>query len=212
MTGLTAVLAGATGLVGGECLRQLLASPRYKQVVVVTRRKLDPGLRHDKLREVVVEFARLADVKSRLRGDHVFCALGTTIRKAGSQQRFREVDYEYPLRFAQLTLGNGARHFSVVSAFGASRSSPFFYSRVKGELEEGLRQMGWPSLAILRPSVIAGERAESRPLERLSEHLLRFAPATWRPVAAAGIAATMIATALREPAGVTVIESREIGK
>jgi uncharacterized protein YbjT (DUF2867 family) len=207
---LTAVLAGATGLVGGECLRQLLASRRYGRVIVVTRRELGAGLQHDKLHDVVVEFARLGDVKSQLCGDHVFCALGTTIRKAGSQQRFREVDYEFPLRLAQLTLGNGARHFSVVSALGASRSSPFFYSRVKGEMEEGLRQMGWSSLAILRPSVIAGERAESRPLERLGEHLLRFAPATWRPVAARDIAAAMVATALREPQGVTVIESRQI--
>lgn len=205
-----AILAGATGLVGGECLRQLLASPRYERVVVVTRRALDPALEHDKLRVVVAEFERLGDVRSRLRGDHVFCALGTTIRKAGSQRRFREVDYEYPLRLAQLTLRNGARHFSVVSALGASASAPFFYSRVKGEMEAGLRQQGWPSLAILRPSVIAGERAESRPLERVSEHLLRFAPATWRPVAASDIAAAMIATALRETAGVEAIESRDI--
>ncbi|MCM2310456.1 MAG: oxidoreductase [Steroidobacteraceae bacterium] len=205
-----AILAGATGLVGGECLKQLLESPRYERVVVVTRRALDPVPGHDKLRVVVVEFDRLGDVRSRLRGDHVFCALGTTIRKAGSQRRFREVDYEYPLRLAQLTLKDGARHFSVVSALGASPSSPFFYSRVKGEMEAGLRQQGWPSLAILRPSLIAGERAESRPLERVSEHMLRFAPATWRPVAARDIAAAMIATALREPAGVEVIESRDI--
>lgn len=208
----TAVLAGATGLVGGECLRQLLASPRYERVVVVTRRELGPGARHDKLREVVVDFARLGDVQRRLQGDHVFCALGTTIRKAGSRQRFRTVDCEYPLRLAQLMLANGARHFSVVSALGASPTSPFFYSRVKGEMEAGLRQMGWPSLAILRPSVIAGERAESRPVERLSEHLLRFAPAAWRPVAARDIAAAMIATALPEPPGTTVIESRHIGR
>jgi uncharacterized protein YbjT (DUF2867 family) len=206
----TAILAGATGLVGGECLRQLLASPRYGRVVVVTRRALRPVLRHEKLHELVVEFARLGEVRARLRGDHVFCALGTTIRKAGSQQRFREVDYEYPLQLARLTLDDGARHFSVVSALGASRSSPFFYSRVTGEMEEGLRQMNWPSLAVLRPSVIAGERAEPRPLERLSEHLLRFAPSTWRPVAASDIAAAMIATALQEPPGVTVLESRQI--
>lgn len=205
-----AILAGATGLVGGECLKQLLASPRYERVVVVTRRALDPAPEHDKLRVVIVEFDRLGDVRSRLRGDHVFCALGTTIRKAGSQRRFREVDYEYPLRLAQLSLKNGARHFSVVSALGASASSPFFYSRVKGEMEAGLRQQGWPSLAILRPSLIAGERAESRPLERVSEHLLRFAPATWRPVVARDIAAAMIATALRESAGAEVIESRDI--
>ena len=210
MSGLTAILAGATGLVGGECLRQLLASPRYGRVIVVTRRELGAAARHEKLREVVVEFDRLGDAKARLRGDHVFCALGTTIRKAGSQAKFRAVDYEYPLRLARLALQNGARHFSVVSALGASRSSPFFYSRVKGEVEEGLRQMGWPSLGIFRPSVIAGERAESRPLERVSEHLLRFAPATWRPVPARDIAGAMIAVALREPPGVTVIESREI--
>jgi uncharacterized protein YbjT (DUF2867 family) len=210
MSKLTAILAGATGLVGGECLRQLLASPRYERVIVVTRRELGAAARHDKLREVVVEFDRLGDAKARLRGDHVFCALGTTIRKAGSQAKFRAVDYEYPLRLARLALQNGARHFSVVSALGASRSSPFFYSRVKGEVEEGLRQMGWPSLGIFRPSVIAGERAESRPLERVSEHLLRFAPATWRPVPARDIAGAMIAVALREPPGVTVIESREI--
>jgi len=206
----TAILAGATGLVGGECLRLLLASPQYERVIVVSRRALDETGSRGKLRQVIVEFDDLGEMRARLRGDHVFCALGTTIRKAGSQAAFRQVDYEYPLRLAQLTLKNGARHFSLVSALGASRSSPFFYSRVKGETEEGLRQMGWPSLALLRPSVISGQRAESRPIERLSEHLLRFAPATWRPVAASDIAAAMIATALREPPGVTIIESREI--
>jgi len=210
MTPLTAILAGATGLVGGECLRRLLASPRYERVIVVTRRKLADVPADRKLRQVVTEFENLGEVRDRLRGDHVFCALGTTIRKAGSQERFRAVDYEYPLRLAQLTRKNGARHFSIVSALGASRTSPFFYSRVKGEMEEGLRQLGWPSLAIVRPSVIAGDRAESRPLERLSEHLLRFAPATWRPVPAGDIAAAMIVLALRERPGVTVLESREI--
>lgn len=210
MAGLTAILAGATGLVGGECLRQLLEDARYRRVVVVTRRDVGAAAQHDKVRQVVVEFEQLGERHARLRGDHVFCALGTTIRKAGSQQRFRQVDYEYPLRLAQLALRNGARHFSLVSALGASRSSPFFYSRVKGETEQGLREMGWPSASILRPSVIAGERAESRPLERLSGQLLRLAPATWRPVPARDIAAAMIAAAQREAPGVTTIESRDI--
>jgi len=210
MKALTAILAGATGLVGGECLRRLLASPRYERVIVVTRRKLTDVPAERKLRQVVTEFENLGEVRERLRGDHVYCALGTTIRKAGSQERFRAVDYEYPLRLAQLTRKNGARHFSIVSALGASRTSPFFYSRVKGETEEGLQQLGWPSLAIVRPSVIAGDRAEARPLERLSEHLLRFAPATWRPVPAGDIAAAMVVLALRERPGVTVLESREI--
>ncbi len=122
------------------------------------------------------------------------------------------MDFEYPRHLAQLTLANGARHFSLVSALGASSKSGVFYSRVKGELEDALRAMGWPSLCLLRPSVIAGDRQESRPLERLSEMLLRFGPATYRPVAAGKIAAAMIATAQREPRGVTIIESRDISR
>lgn len=210
MSGLTALLAGASGLVGGECLRKLVASAAYERVIVVTRRDLGELARHPKVRQVVTGFDRLADVRAKLAADHVFCALGTTIAKAGSKAKFREVDFEYPLRLAQLSHEDGASHFSVVSALGASRSSPFFYSRVKGEVEQALRGMGWPSLAIFRPSVIAGERGESRPLERVSEHLLRFAPATWRPVAASDIAAAMVAVALEAPSGVMIVESRDI--
>jgi uncharacterized protein YbjT (DUF2867 family) len=206
----TALIAGASGLVGGECLRRLLESGAYAKVVVLTRRSLGAAARHPKLREIVVDFARLDSLEAGLRADHVFCALGTTIRKAGSREKFREVDFEYPRHLAQLTLAGGARHFSLVSALGASSGSAVFYSHVKGELEDALRGMGWPSLCLLRPSVIAGERRESRPLERLSEMLLRLGPATYRPVAAGAIAAAMIATAQREPRGVTVIESRDI--
>jgi uncharacterized protein YbjT (DUF2867 family) len=206
----TALIAGASGLVGGECLQRLLASGAYAQVVVLTRRSLGAAARHPKLREIVVDFSRLDSLEAGLRADHVFCALGTTIRKAGSREKFREVDFGYPRRLAQLTLAGGARHFSLVSALGASSASGVFYSRVKGELEDALRGMGWPSLCLLRPSVIAGNRRESRPVERLSEMLLRFGPAKYRPVAAGEIAAAMIATALLEPPGVTVLESSEI--
>ena len=208
----TALIAGASGLVGGECLRRLLASDAYAKVTVVTRRSLGAAAKHPKLREIVVDFARLDSVAAELRADHVFCALGTTIRKAGSQEKFRQVDFEYPRRLAQLTLANGAKHCSLVSALGASAKSGVFYSRVKGELEDALRAMGWPSLCVLRPSVIAGDRKESRPLERLAEMMLRFGPAAYRPVTARKIAAAMVATALREPPGVTVIESREISR
>jgi uncharacterized protein YbjT (DUF2867 family) len=206
----TALIAGASGLVGGECLRRLLASAAYSMVTIVTRRSLGDAARHPKVREIVVDFARLENIQAELRADHVFCTLGTTIRKAGSQAKFRQVDYEYPRHLAQLTRANGARHFSLVSALGASSNSGVFYSRVKGELEDALRAMGWPSLCLLRPSVIAGERQESRPLERVGEWLLRFGPSTYRPVAAGSIAAAMIATAQHQAAGVTILESREI--
>ena len=207
---LTALVAGASGLVGGECLQLLLASDRYARVLVLTRRDLGAVARQPRVQQVVADFASLAGVADQLAADHVYCALGTTIRKAGSQQRFREVDCEYPRRLAELTLAQGARHLSLVSALGASRDSPFFYSRVKGELEDALRGMHWPGLCLVRPSVIAGERAESRPFERLAEYALQWAPRTWRPVQAREIAAAMVNTALRTPRGLTVIESRDI--
>lgn len=210
MSGLTAIIAGATGLVGGECLAHLLQENRYRRVIVLARRDTGVATGSAKVEPVIVDFGHLEDVARRLRGDHVFCALGTTIRKAGSQQAFRRVDHDFVLRLAEITRDGGAVHFSVVSALGSSRTSPFFYSRVKGEMEAGLRGLGWPSLAIFRPSVISGERGESRPLERLGERMLRLAPATWRPVAARDIAAAMVATALESPPGVTVVESRDI--
>ncbi|MGI9246071.1 MAG: oxidoreductase [Steroidobacteraceae bacterium] len=209
--GCTALLAGASGLVGGECLRLLLDSRRYDRIVVLTRRDLGTAITAQaRATQLVCDFDRLDDVAPALRADHVFCALGTTIRKAGSQAGFRKVDFDYPYRLAQLALQQGGRHFSLVSAMGASPSSPFFYSRVKGELEQAVRALGWPSLCILRPSLIGGERRESRPLEQLSARALAFAPASWRPVHARDIAAAMIATAVRSPDGVTVIESRDI--
>ncbi|MFO1407895.1 MAG: NAD(P)H-binding protein [Steroidobacteraceae bacterium] len=206
----TALIAGATGLVGSELLKLLIASDAYHKVLVLTRRELGLRTRHPKLRQVLVDFGRLEQHREDLRADHVYCTLGTTIAKAGSQAEFVKVDLDYPLRLARVTLAEGARHFSIVTALGSSRSSPFFYSRVKGEVEAELEAMDWPSLAVVRPSVIAGERAERRPAEKLSQALLRYAPALWRSVPAADIAACMVDVALREPEGVLEVDSKDI--
>jgi len=129
----------------------LLASSRYERVIVVTRRELGPEVRHDKLRQVVVEFDKLGEARPRLRGDHVYCALGTTIRKAGSQERFREVDFEYRCDWRD---SRSERRTALLGRERARRESfvVVLLFAVKGEMEEGLRQLGWPSLAILRPS------------------------------------------------------------
>jgi uncharacterized protein YbjT (DUF2867 family) len=209
---LTALLAGATGLVGGHCLRALLAEPRYERVVVVTRRDIGPLANDQRVSQVVTELAGLGQMKRRLRADHVFCTIGTTRAKAGSPKKFREIDLEYPLRLAQLTRSAGARHYSIVSALGASPRSPFLYSRVKGEVEQALQNMGWPSPAIFRPSLIAGDRSESRPLERLSGCVLRFAPAAYRPVDARDIGNAMVQVALDEAAGVRIVASDQIAR
>ena len=127
MKSLTAVLAGATGLVGGECLRQLVMHDEYSRVTVITRRDLGAAARHSKVQQVVTDLDRLAAIRDSLRADHVFCALGTTIRKAGSQEKFRQVDQVLPLQLAQLTRAQGARHFSIVSALGADARSRVLY-------------------------------------------------------------------------------------
>lgn len=206
----TALLAGASGLVGSQCLRALTASPLYERVLVVTRRDLGDLVAHPKIEQIVLPFAELAKHAPRLAADHVFCALGTTIRKAGSRERFREVDFSYPYELARLARGSGAGHFSLVSALGADPKSWFFYSRVKGDLEVAVRQLELPSVAIFRPSVIAGDRTESRPLERVANRVLAYAPRTWRPVHAAVIAAAKVRLARRSPPGTTVVESRDI--
>ena len=210
MTSCTALLAGASGLVGGHCLRLLLASTRYERVIAVVRSRLPAEFNHPRLTELVVDFSRLGDVRKRLVADDVFCALGTTIRQAGSQRRFREVDFEYPLKLAQLLRTAGARHFSIVSAKGASPRSPFFYSRVKGEVEAGLVSMGWPSLAIVRPSLIGGSRNPPRPFERLAERVLRFAPRSLRTVPAEQIARAMLGCAIEQRPGTRIVESVDI--
>lgn len=210
MTPKTALLAGASGLVGAACLRLLCDAPRYARIRVVTRRDLGERVGHPKIEQVIADFDDLAAAQDVLRADHVYCALGTTMRKARSRDRFRTVDFAYPLALARLTAATGASHFSLVSSLGANPHSRFFYLRVKGELEQALADLGLPSLTIFRPSVISGDRGEPRPLERFAQRLLMLAPRFVRPVPAAMIAAAMVRAAGDERPGLAVVLSRDI--
>jgi uncharacterized protein YbjT (DUF2867 family) len=166
MANKTALLIGATGLVGEQCLQQLLESTTYDKVIAVTRKKL--SLENSKLHNVVMDFDKPEAVKDSLRCDDVYCAIGTTIKKSGSKDAFRKVDYEYPLHLAQLCLSNGAKRFILVSSLGADAQSGVFYSRVKGELEEALKKLNYETLIILRPSILLGNRKEQRPGEAIA--------------------------------------------
>ncbi len=156
----TALLAGASGLVGNELLHILLESPHYEAVKTIGRRHLD--IKHPKLEQVIVDFDRLENCQHKLGADDVYCCLGTTIKAAGSQQAFRKVDFEYPAKLAQLTLAQDARKFLVISALGADSSSKVFYSRTKGHLEDALKETGFPALHIFQPSLLLGDRKEFR--------------------------------------------------
>jgi uncharacterized protein YbjT (DUF2867 family) len=156
----TAVLYGATGLIGKQLVRYLLESPEYSRVTAVVRRPLH--LRHPNLQEVVADFDQLEKYSDLMAGDDIFCCLGTTMRKAKTKEAFRRVDFDYPLQIARIAKRNGAQKFLLVSAIGANKHSPFFYNRVKGELEEKLAEIGFPQLLIFRPSLLLGDRKEFR--------------------------------------------------
>ncbi|WP_257454655.1 oxidoreductase [Archangium lipolyticum] len=208
----TAVVTGASGLVGGLLLDTLLASPRYREVLSLGRRPLPE--QHPKLVQRTVDFARLAE-ESLPAADDAFCCLGTTIKKAGSQEAFRAVDHDAVLAFAQATKKAGARRFLVVTALGANPRSRVFYNRVKGEAEEALEGVGFESLVILQPSLLLGERAESRPGERAAIMASRvlaplLRPLASRPIEARTVARAMVALALDAPRGVRVVPSGEL--
>ena len=158
-----ALLAGASGLVGGFALNALLEAPDYTRVWALTRRPL--GREHPKLANRTVMFERMADQLKGLVATDAFCAIGTTIAEAGSQEAFRNADVNAVLLFARAARAAGAKRFVVVSSVGADSNSKKFYLRTKGEMEEAVADLGFASVDILQPSLLLGPRKALRPLE-----------------------------------------------
>jgi uncharacterized protein YbjT (DUF2867 family) len=215
MTNKTAVLVGATGLVGAELLTLLLASPHYASVIVLARRAT--GRVHEKLTEYVVDFNHLPNLSVRV--DDVFCALGTTIKAAGSQAAFREVDCVYPLNVAQWAKRLGAQQFLMVSAMGASTASRIFYNQVKGEAEQSIIGLNLATTVFARPSLLTGERSEHRTVEQLGVkispllNMLLIGPLKkYRPIAARQVAQALYAKAHSHLSGLHVFESDALQK
>lgn len=204
------LLVGATGLVGRECLRLLLADPDVIHLLVATRRPLPIDVPGAKLDARVVDFDRLHGHPDLFAVDQIVCALGTTMRQAGSREAFRAVDHDLPLRIARLGLAHGARHFLLVSSLGADAGARAFYTRVKGELEDAVRALGYRSVTIVRPSVLRGKRGERRVGEQLAMRVLKHAPRRWRSVDASAVAEALAHAARADAPGVRVIDSAEI--
>jgi len=164
------LLAGASGFVGGLALTALLEAPDVARVFAVTRRPL--GREHPRLANRIVSFEQMPSQLKGLTCNVALCALGTTIRQAGSEQAFRQVDIDSVLTFARTAKAAQAQKFVVVSSAGADRTSKNFYLRTKGEMEEALQGVGFASLDILEPSLLLGWRGEIRPLELLGAVLM----------------------------------------
>ena len=205
------LLVGATGLVGRHVLAQALADPRVTRVVALTRRPLPAG---PKLENPVVDFDALPADAVWWRADAVICTLGTTQKVAGSQAAFRKVDFDYPLAIAKLARQHGTQAYALTSSVGASARSPSFYLRTKGQLERELAGVGFPSLTIVRPAGIYGERSPPRAMESLAmgvmRHLAPIIPRRYRVVTPAQIAKALIQGALTAPPGMNFIESEAL--
>lgn len=211
--GRSALVLGATGLVGGQLLDLLLASPLYSSVWVLGRGR--PARRDPRLHFREVDFDHLERHAELLGVDDVFCCLGTTIDKAGSQDAFRTVDFGYVVEAARLAADAGAEQFLVVSAVGADPDSRVFYNRVKGEMEAAVKRLPFRAVWILRPSLLLGERAELRLGERFAQ--LIGGPLAWllvgplrryRPVRARDVAGALLALAEEQSTGGLVENER----
>ncbi len=213
----TALLAGATGLVGGYVLDHLLRSDNYERVLTLTRRPLQRT--HPKHENRIVDFDRLEEHAPRIGADDVFCCLGTTMKQAGSREAFERVDLDYPTTLARLASAGGAKQFLLVSSMGADPRSLFFYSRVKGRTEERVSAFPFTSVFLFRPSLLLGERDERRPGEAAAERILKgLAPVLrgplgrLKPIRAEAVARVMVRMADMGLPGVHVVESQEIDR
>jgi uncharacterized protein YbjT (DUF2867 family) len=202
-----ALIAGATGLVGGLLLNNLLAAPDYTRVYALTRRPF--GREHPKLANRVVIFERMADQLKGLVAQDAFCCIGTTIAEAGSQEAFRAADVDAVLLFARAARAAQATRFVVVSSVGANSQSKKFYLRTKGEMEEAVTDLGFTSVDILQPSLLLGPRKELRVLEvagqifaPLINPLLTGSREAYRAVPAETVAKAMLGAARRGARGV----------
>jgi uncharacterized protein YbjT (DUF2867 family) len=209
---LKAIVVGATGLVGAELVRRLLADGRFASVTVLGRRP--GGVAHAKLDEHVVDFEAAASFRALVRGDVLFSALGTTLRAAGSEEAQRRVDHGIQLRVAEAARANGVGTYVLVSSAGASPRARIFYSRMKGELERDVEALRFPRTRILRPGLLDGERKERRAGERWALRILRplgpVLPASVRPIRIEAVARAAIAAALDRAPGTRRYEAGEL--
>ena len=210
-----ALIAGATGLVGNAVLQQLLADDQYEKIMVVTRKPI--GIVHPKLVQQHLDFDKIETLNPGFPVDDVFCTLGTTIKTAGSQDAFYKVDYTYVVNLGKWCEANGVKRFLIVSAMGADAKSGIFYNRVKGEMEEAVKQLNISQKMIFRPSLLMGNRTEKRTGEKIAQTVMSslgflfVGPLLkYKGIHADVVAKAMIKAAKQDVQGFTVYESGEM--
>jgi len=168
----TAIIVGASGLIGRSLVRKLLEDNRYKSVKVFVRRSIN--ISNSKLAELIVDFDKITDWKNKITGDELYSAMGTTIKKAGSKEAQYKIDFTYQYEFAKAAAENGVSSYFLVSSSGANAKSKLFYMKIKGELEEKVKLLPFNKIRVFRPSLLLGERDEKRFGEKAAERLLKI--------------------------------------
>lgn len=214
----SALLLGATGLVGSLVLKRLLASPEWNQVTVIGRRA--PDIRHEKLRFVEADLGQLEHHVGEFSVTDVFCCLGTTLKQAGSKEAFARVDLDFCVAAATQAKAAGVQRFLMISAVNANRHGVGYYARTKGEAEHRIAALGLPCVMFVQPSLLKGKRSEFRLGEEIGLNtlavvmpLLRWSQANWLPIEAQTVADAMVAAAMNGPAtGVHRLRYRDLQK
>lgn len=205
-----AIVIGATGLVGRSIITQLLLKPEISEVNIFARRST--GIKNPKLIEHIVDFEKVNDWKSEVKGDVLFSALGTTLKTVGSKEAQYRIDHDYQLMVALAAASNGVSNYVLISSVNSSSSSPFFYLKMKGELEDKIRTLSFKSISILRPGPLKGHREKPRLMEEISTAVLSKLPvgSGMKPVEGDQVAKVAINCGLSGKTGVEILEAKAI--
>ena len=209
----TAIVLGASGLIGTELVFQLLNTTEFEKVKIFVRRSL--GISNPKLEEHIIDFDELSVWKQDLVGDTLFSCMGTTLKTAGSKEKQYKVDYTYPFHCIEAAMQNGTKQIILVSSIGAKATSSNFYLRMKGKLEEAIKKLNPSNFIIFRPSILDGNRVESRPAEYKAIQIMRILGKfpflkKYAPTRVRDLAASMIKKTLENKEGIKVLESLAI--
>ena len=210
-----AIIAGASGLIGSELLNILLNDDAYNAVTIIVRNST--GIKHHKLTELVIDYDKLDDYAGEITGHAIFSCLGTTKAKTPDQSIYKKIDHDYPVKLAELALKNGIEQFHLVSSLGANKDSSTFYLQLKGETEIDVEKVGVKTVHIYRPSLIVGDRKETRPFEgfivglfKVIDPLLFGSLKKYRSISAQTIAMAMFKQSLNTKEGVFIHPSDKI--
>ncbi|HEX8460307.1 MAG TPA: NAD(P)H-binding protein [Segetibacter sp.] len=215
----TAVVLGATGLIGEQLVQQLLNDPAFSKVRILVRRPVQ--LSHSKLEVAIVDFNKLSDYESKLgKGDFIFCCIGTTQKQVkGDKALYRKIDFDIPVNAAKLGIKAGFTKYFLVSAVGANAASQNFYLKLKGEVEAAITDIGFSALHVFRPSILLGKRKELRVAELFGKGVMQaisvfFAGALkkYKGIKGEDVAKAMIAAAKSDTKGLTMYEYEEMVK